>query len=142
MSTPIAFTQPPLQAGGDIYPKRFITLSTTAFRTALQASAASQILVGVSEAWTRFPPGSPSDDSKHAIAGEQVGYRGPLQIATLTLGGTVSNPSVLLTADADGKGVATAPGDGTTRYYGAVALEDGVSGEDIDVWVIGPCPTV
>jgi hypothetical protein len=131
---PIAFTQPPLVSGGNVSPKRFITLSTTAGKTGVQASAASQLLIGVSEAWTRYVPNSPADDGYHAIAGEGIGYRGPLQIATLTLGGSVTNPRTPLTADADGKGVAASTGN----YVGAIALELGSSGEDIDVYVVPP----
>lgn len=132
--TPNVYTQPPMTAGGNVAPKRFITPSTTAGKTAVQASAASQLLIGVSEMWTRYPPGSPSDDGYVAVSTEPLPYRGPLQIASLTLGGTVSNPATPLTTDANGKGVAASTGN----YVGALALELGVSGEDIDVYVLPP----
>lgn len=133
---------PNLTAGGNISPARFITLDTSTFQYALQASAATQFLVGVSANQTRYAPGSPADDGYCAIAGESLRYHAAGQIGWLKLGGTVSNPRVLITTDSSGQGVATAPSDGTTVYYGAMALRAGVSGEFIPVWVLSPAPTV
>lgn len=137
-------TQPPLLANGNIAPSRFVTTVTGAGNggKAVQASASTAIIIGVSEAWTRFPPGSPSDDGFIAIADESLAYRGPGSICKLELGGTVSDAGVLLTTDADGKGIAQAPADGVTAYYGAMALETGVSGDKVRVVVLAPTPTV
>lgn len=137
-------TQIPLTANGNIPPRRFITsVSGNAnFGLAVLATASTAIILGVSADATRNAPGSAGDDGYLAIAGEELPYHGPLQIANLDIAGTVSNMGVLLTTDGSGKGVATAPSDGTTTYYGAVALRAGVSGETIPVFVLPPTPTV
>ena len=142
MNGSIGFTQPNLTAGGNIAPKRFLKLDGTNFQQAIQATNASVPLIGVSDRYTRFPPGSPSDDGYIAVSGDALAYRGPLSMALLTLGGTVTTMNTPLTADADGKGVAQAPADGTTAWYGAFALQDGVAGDDILVYVLPPTPTV
>lgn len=145
MSTPSALTMPNFIAGGNVARCRFISRHSTGFNTVIQASAATQLLVGISADWTKYPPGSVSDTAisgLHAQTGDQVSYHGPLQMCLLELGGTVSDPRIPLTSDADGKGVATAPSDGTTVYYGALPLEAGVSGDKIKVWVLPPTITV
>jgi hypothetical protein len=138
---PSVFTQIPLVANGNVAPGRFLTLvsGNANFGLAVQASASTQLIVGVSERWTRYAPGTGDDDGYIAVAGENLSYRGPGQIAELQLGGAVSNGNVLLSADADGKGVASAPADGVATYYGAVALQAGVADEYIPVYVLSPC---
>jgi hypothetical protein len=137
-------TQAPFLADGNVSPSRFITTVTGAGNAgkAVQASASTAIIVGISESWRRHPPGSPSDDGFIAIAGESLSYRGPGTIARLKLGGTVSNAGILLTTDGSGQGIAQAPADGTTAYYGAMAMDTGVSGDFIRVVVLAPTPTV
>lgn len=131
-------------ANGNISPRRFLTTVTGNGNAdkVVQASASTAIIVGVSFNATRFPPESPADDGFLAIAGEQCPAHTAGHICLLDLGGTVSNAGVLLTTDGNGKGIAQAPSDGTTCYYGAIARETGVSGDAVKVVVLAPTPTV
>ena len=140
MSFPM--TQIPLTANGNIRPNRFLTSVSGSgnFLLVVEATASTQFIVGVSSDGTRGPGGV--DDTYVAIATEPVPYRGPLQIANLMLGGTVTNMGVPLASDASGRGVATAPADGTTTWYGAIALQSGVANDVIPVYVLPPTPTV
>lgn len=137
-------TQIPLVANGNIRPNRFLTGVTgnANFLLAVEATAATQTLFGVSGDSTRYAPGSPGDDGFIAIAGEHIPYHGPLQVANLKLGGTVDNMNVPLSSDSAGRGVATAPADGTGNRYGAIALRAGVLDEVIPVYVLPPSFTV
>lgn len=139
MQTP--FSLMPLVANGNVRPNRFLTLVAGTFGAAVEATAATQILVGVSADGGRYAPGSPGDDGFIAIAGEGLDYVGPLQTANLKLGGTVSDATILLTTDANGCGVASAPSAGTTKYYGALALRAGAADDVIPVWVLPPIVT-
>ena len=133
------------KANGNVRPRRFLTVVSGAANAdyLVEATAASQLLIGVSSDATRYPPGSPADDGFVAIAGEPLPYHGPGHMCQLDLGGTVDGTTGwLLTSDGSGLGVATAPSDGTTRYYGALALRSGISGDTIDVVVLAPTPTV
>lgn len=132
-------TQIPLTANGNIRPGRFLTgvSGNGNFRLAVEATVSTALILGVSERGTRGPAGV--DETYIAIAGEEIPYRGPLQIAELLLGDTVSNMNVLLTTDNAGRGVPLAPSDGTTTYYGAIALQAGLVNEYIEVYVL---PTV
>lgn len=131
-------------ANGNISPRRFLTTVSGAANIlrVVQASAATNMLVGISQNVTRNVPGSPGDDGYVAIAGETVPYHGPGERCLLDIGGTVDNAGVPLTSDGSGKGVATAPADGSTRTYGALALESGVNGDTIEVVVLAYTPTV
>jgi hypothetical protein len=136
--------QIPLEADGNVRPMRLLTTvsGNGNGQLAVEATASTQILIGVSERWTRNPPGSASDDGFIAIDGEKLPYRGPGQRARLILGNTVSNVGVLLTSDSAGRGIPQAPSNGTTCYYGAMALETGLVNENVDVLVLFPTPTV
>lgn len=133
-------TQIPLSANGNIRPNRFITSvsGNGNFCLAVEATAATQTIFGVSGNETRYAPGSPGDDGFIAIAGEHLDYFGPLQIGQLVLGGTVSDMGIPLTSDSAGRGVATAPVDGTSNRYGAIALRPGLVGETIPVYILPP----
>lgn len=125
------------EAGGNISPKRFCTLVAGVPNRVVQASAVTQILVGVSADWTRYTPGSPADDGYHAVAGEAVTLYGPFQRCLLALGATaVTDATIPLTTDANGKGVPAAPAAGTVRYYGALPLRLAAAGADIPVIVL------
>lgn len=127
-------------ANGNISPRRFLTSVTGSGNAnkVVQASAATAMIVGISANTTRFPPGSPADDGYCAVSGEPVPYHGIGHICDLDIGGTVSNAGVFLSADSSGKGVSTALADGTEQFYGALALETGVDGDTIRVYVISP----
>lgn len=131
-------------ADGNIGPCRFLTTvsGTTKFQKVVQASDSTKIIVGVSGRNVRYAPGSPGDDGFNVIAGEELNdARGPFQEATLKLGGTVNNQGQLLTTDASGQGIAADPTNGTVTWFGALALQQGVSGDFIPVFVLAPTPT-
>ena len=136
---------PPKMANGNISPRRFITGVSGAGNgdNVVQATAATQVMLGVSNDATRYPPGSPADDGFVAIAGEPLPYYGPGMMCRLDIGGTVDGSTGwLLTSDGSGKGLATAPANGVSNFYGAYALETGVSGDNIRVVVLAVTPTV
>ncbi len=138
--SPLAWFSP--EAGGNISPKRFCTLVAGVPNQVVQASNKNQILVGISADWTRYTPGSPADDGYHAISGESVTLYGPFQRCLLTLGATaVTDVTIPLTTDANGKGTPFAPAAGTVAYYGALALRLGAAGVDIPVIVLPPIIT-
>ncbi len=144
MSFPM--TQIPLTANGNVRPGRFLTSVTgnANFLLAVEATASTQFLLGVSERYVRGPADGQggSNELYIAIAGEELPYRGPLQIAELLLGDTVDNMGVLLTTDSSGRGVPDAPTDGTVCYYGAIALQAGLVNEYVPVYVLPPTPSV
>ena len=139
-------TQIPLTANGNIRPGRFLTTVSGAgnFNLTVEATASTAIILGVSERYARGPADGQggSNELYVAIAGEEVPYRGPLQMAELLLGGTVTDQGIPLTTDSSGRGVADAPTDGTLLWYGAIALRSGVENDYIPVYVLPPTPTV
>ena len=142
MSFPLS--APRLVANGNVSPARFLTTVTGAGNAGLcvQASASTAIIVGVSGRNVRYAPGSPGDDGYNAIAGETLdGAATAGMEAELKIGGTVDNWGQLLTTDSSGLGIAGDPTDGTVKWFGALALGTGVSGDFINVWVLPPTPT-
>lgn len=138
---PMIFTQPSATAAGNISPSRFITWQTGAGNelTVVQATAATQLLAGVSEKWVRQAPGYGPDYTYIAIANEECPYRGPLQVATLQLGGTV-NATVPLVSNGSGQGIAaTIPSASSAQYIGALSMRSGVNGDYIPVYVLPVC---
>lgn len=135
---------PPKVANGNISPRRFLTTVTGAGNGdyVVQASASTAMIWGVSYDATKYPPGSPADNGFLCTAGEPCPYHGFGQMCQLDIGGTVSNVGVPLTSDGNGKGIAQAPADGTTCWYGAIALQTGVDGDTINVVTLAPTPTV
>lgn len=137
----MVFTQPSATAAGSISPCRFITWQTGAGNelTVVQASAVTQVLAGVSEAWVRQAPGYGPDYTYIAIANEECPYRGPLQVGKLQLGGTV-NATVPLVTNSSGQGVAAAAlGSGTLQVIGALSMRSGVANDYIPVYVLPLC---
>jgi len=140
----VFYTVPNLTANGNVRENRFLTFVSGSgnFRLAVEATASTQPLFGVSGSGTRGPARDVDGDTYLAVAGDPIPYTGPLQFGALKLGGTVSNANVLLTSDSAGRGIAQAPSNGTTCYYGAIALEAGVENDVIEVYVLPPTPTV
>lgn len=131
----------PLVAGGNIPPARFVTLSGN--NNTVVVSASGDACFGISANYTHNVPGTIGgvaiDDGYAAISGMGItvydqsdSERG--QPIFVELGGTVSIGNFLKPGAAnDGKAIATtADGD----FYGARALESGVSGQLIKVQVI------
>ena len=123
---------PELQAGGDIYPFRFVKLSTAADFTGLQAAAEGDYPVGVTDGsiYQAFPLNS---SGKHAISGTPITLQ-PSNTVQVELGTGGATRGGFLESDVDGKAVAAA-GVGAASCY--VALESGAAGEIIRAFRIG-----
>ena len=127
--------QPNLIAGGTINRGRFITATAGTEQAVTQAAAASVLLVGVTSRWQE-PAGlnaglTSGFGTVIARSGESVSYNGPGQISEIMLGTAVTDLTVGLTADADGKGAPASSGN----YIGAWPLRLGSAGEYIPVFV-------
>lgn len=118
---------PAFRAGGTINTSRFVKIDTTAGKDfqAVQASAASDGLIGVSQDGSKRVPGVNSltagDVEIAAEAGDAIQIYGLGDVCLLDVG-TAANISAgaELTADSDGKAVAATAG----QYVGAIALEN------------------
>ena len=118
--------QPSLLAGGDINPFRFVEISTSAEFTGLQANAASDNILGVTDGSVRR-----FDASLHAVSGERINMQ-PSNCVQVEAGGNVSIGN-LLTSDANGKAVAGA----STNVCDYQALQAGASGDIIWAFRLG-----
>lgn len=130
-------TPPNLMAAGNIYPSRFLKMSSTAFKC--EQAAANGVVIGVSQEGTNYPPINDTlitIAGYAAIAGQNIRIFGEGDECLLELGDTVT-AGQLLKSDANGKGVPilTNAGASTPQYYGARALQGGASGEKIRVQV-------
>lgn len=118
---------PAFRAGGTINTSRFVKIDTTAGKDfqAVQASAASSPLVGVSQDGSKRVPGinalTAADVEIAAEAGDPIQIYGLGDVCLLDVS-TAANISAgaELTADSDGKAVAATAG----QYVGAIALEN------------------
>jgi len=127
-------TPPLLTAGGDIYPCRIVKQSTAADFQALQATANDRP-IGISYDGGKYAPLSDLvSDNPHAEDGDPVGLYSDGEQCLLELGGTVTRGG-RIKADANGKGVAIATTGTTIQHFIAEALESGVSGEKIRVYI-------
>lgn len=131
----VVLPQPNFVAGGTINRGRFITPAAGTEQSVTQAAAATNLLIGVTSRWQE-PAGyntGLTDGFGTVIArsGDPVPYVGPGMVAELMLGGNVTDLTVGLTSDADGKGVAAS----STNFIGAWALRLGSTGEYIPVFV-------
>lgn len=133
------FEMPPLVAGGDIRPCRFVKISTAADFTVLEADANEEVF-GISTNATQDAP-IPNADGDAAEAGDQVHVNQPGTFALLELGSGGVTRGGWLKSDADGKGVAVATTGATAQFYGAKALESGSEGEFVKV-IVWPLPKI
>jgi len=128
-------TPPRLVAGGTIYPCRFVKFSTAADDRGLQATANDK-LIGISYPNGKYSPLSDLvTDNPHAAAADPIQLLGDGEQGLLELGDTVTRGDKLK-SDADGKGESVATSGTTLQQYGAIALESGVSGDKIRVFVL------
>lgn len=125
---------PQLIAGGNIYPSRFIKVSTAADNTALQAGA-NEAVCGISQSGSKYPSTEPSGllgtDQIAAVSGDNIGNFGLGDVCPVVCGGTVTAGD-LLESDSNGKAVTSGPG----RNFGARALESGTPGQLIRCQII------
>lgn len=121
-------------ANGNIAPRRFVeqdgTVSSGGGKI-LQAGVGG-IAMGISAQWEHNAPWYPLQDGYCATAGMNCATYLPGQICYLSIADTVV-PGTLLKPDTDGKGVEA---DTDKDWYGAMALECGVSGNDVKVLVM------
>lgn len=134
---------PQLVAGGDVYPSRFVMLSTAADNTALGCTAGSPP-IGISQSGTKYPITNPTGQlGGGTITGPGIAAEATdmLQIFSLgdvcwlECGGTVAAGDLLEAAGTTtnvGRGITSGPG----RNYGALALEAGTVGQLIRVQII------
>jgi hypothetical protein len=117
-------------SSGSIYPSRLVAgVSSQPFY--VEQSTASKRHIGVSQKGTYYAPGTAADDGYAGVDGKEVKVHQEGEEALLKLGGTVAAFD-LLTADASGQGVAITAST-ALQYVGAIALQDGSSGEFIRV---------
>lgn len=125
---------PQVVAGGDIYPARFVKLSSSADHTVLQGTDNSE-LIGISQSGSNKAPLSDLvSTAKAAEAGQNLQIFTEGDVCLLEAGATITRGN-LLKSDANGKGVPIATSGTTIQNYGAVALENGANGELIKVQV-------
>lgn len=134
---------PQLIAGGDIYPSRFVMVSTAADNTALGCTAGSAP-IGISQVGTKTPITNPLGQlggsssvfpDKAAESGDTINIFGLGDICLLECGGTVTRGDLLEASGTTtnvGQGVTSGPG----RPFGAVALESGTLGQLIRVQIV------
>lgn len=115
------------EAGGDIYPARFVKQSTNG--VVLQCGAGERAY-GVSQKAARRSPYVDSS-GKAAASGEPVGvYDRDGESCYLEIVAAVSAPGIFLKSDADGKGT---PITSDQDDYGAISLQSGSAGDLIRV---------
>lgn len=114
-------------AGGDIYPHRFVMVSTAADHKYLQCTA-GLMPAGVSQRPTRKLPLDGYEDTRAAIADGHIHVYGAGETCILECGGTIT-PGSYLKSDGDGKAVVASAGD----KYGALTNMSGTSGKLIQV---------
>jgi hypothetical protein len=128
----MAIGSPHLMANGDIRPARFVELQRAApIAKAIEANANERI-IGISMNATNKAPIPDISSTLAASAGQSLRLYIEGEECLLELGGTV-NAASFIKSDADGKGVAALTTGTVLQEIGAVALEDGVSGEFIRV---------
>ena len=116
-------------AGGDIYPMRFVKLSTT--RGQVLECDAGERPIGISQRGTRRSE-YVDTSGKAAAANEPITFFDESEECWLELGSGGANENDLLKADADGKGVAA----GTDAdWAGAICLGAGAAGDLVPVKV-------
>ncbi|ODN71181.1 DUF2190 family protein [Methylobrevis pamukkalensis] len=106
-------------AGGSIAHRRFVKFSADG--TIVQASAATDLIVGV------------SDCPNGAVTGERADYI-LLGIAEIDIGGTVAR-GAFVTSDANGKAVAAAPASGANAVTAGQMRVSAVGGDIAEIFV-------
>ncbi len=115
---------------GDIYPSRFVKMDGSPWGV-IQASAATDKIIGVSGVGTQIAPGiTGADGLAGRNGGPGIRIHGDGEQELIELGGTVDEGD-LLKSDSDGKAVAVSFAETTNVFSGGRALEAGVSGNFI-----------
>jgi hypothetical protein len=124
-------TSPHLIAGGDIYPCRFVKLSSVSDHTGLQATANDSV-IGVSQEGSNYPPlNDLVATHKAATTGQTFRLFGDGDTCLIEAGEAFDR-GTRLKADANGRGVAILTTGTTLQNIGAVALQSAAaSGEKV-----------
>jgi hypothetical protein len=133
----MAHVGPAFIAAGNISPSRFVKMST-GNNSAVQASAATDSLIGIAQESAKQPPIPQVTGTQYAAEeGDNVRvYTAGESNVLLELGTGGCTAGARLTADSDGKGVvATA-----ANIVGAIAMTAGAAGEFVRVFVQPPYP--
>ncbi len=119
-------------AGGNIAPSVFVTPDTSVVGGQVLQATSGDKIIGISQPGTRQAPLPGLDDGYCAIATQGLVVYDIKDVAWLQIGGTVTFGD-FLKPTTGGVGISTTS-DGD--YYGARALESGVSGDLIQVEVM------
>ena len=119
-------------AGGNVAPSVFVTPDTSVVGGQVVQAGAGDKVFGISQPGTRQAPLAGLDDGFCAIAGQGLMVLDAKDVGWLQIGGTVTFGD-FLKPTTGGVGVTTTS-DGD--FYGARALESGVSGDLINVEVM------
>lgn len=114
---------PQLQAGGNIYPARFIKADPSNEGKCIQATANSKSL-GVSQVGTNYPPlndPAVTVSGYAATEGQTIEFHAIGQVCLVEAGAAI-NPGDDLKPDADGKAVPIASSGTTLQRIGARAI--------------------
>lgn len=120
----MSFPAPPLIAGGNILPKRFVYISAES--TGAQCTTALQNVVGVTQDTTRR-----YDSTYCAIAGDTIPFQNPpngILIGVAGSGGVTAGAHV--ESDANGAGITALFTADTNRCHRYVSLDTVASGEN------------
>lgn len=131
-----------LTANGNVRPSRVVVGVTGAgnAKKCVEATTAGTLpALGIARENTRYPGGSPSDDGNHAIAGEPVAVYGPGDVGNAIAGAAISNASLPLTYDTQGRVITAAPAAGTNVWcIGFPGHTVTAAGEKVEVFVTSP----
>lgn len=128
----MAIGSPHLMANGDIRPARFVEIqNASGIAKAIEANANERV-IGISHDGTNTAPipGVTSDKAAESGQGLQLHVEG--EECLLELGGTVT-AGAFVKSDGDGKGVIALTTGTVLQEIGAVARDNGASGEKIRV---------
>jgi hypothetical protein len=115
-------TPPNLVAGGNIYPCRFCTLSTSYDMTVVQCGA-NEDVIGVSQEGTNSPPLSDVTVSTYAAAdGQNMRMFGEGDVCLIEAGDVITRGG-RLKSDSVGRAVPIATTGTTRQKIGAIALQ-------------------
>lgn len=131
-----------LTANGNIRPARVVVGVTGAGNAlkAVEASTAGTLPpLGLTREHTRFPPGDPADDGYIAIATEALSILGPGDIGFAVCGAAITNASLPLTYDNQGRVVTIASsGGGQVWCIGFPKATTAAAGEKVEVVILQP----
>lgn len=131
-----------LTANGNVAPSRVVVGVSGAGngKLAVQASTNGTLPpLGVSQASRRFPPGDPADDGYTAIAGESLPILGPGDMGLVTAGAAITDTSMPLTYDNQGRAITAAPAAGTNVWcFGWPTFTVTAAGQLVEVAITFP----